>query len=159
MKKLIIGFIVLVLIMVGFIWKSNNDRDARQEALTIQTQQHNKKMAQLEAEAQAKAEKEAEDKINQEQAKLNEEKSKADLSIAIASAAVKSQLFDPDSAKFQNQKGNCGEVNSKNKFGGYVGYSRYVFLASDNMVAIESNSSDSIWPTSVMNDLWSRHCN
>lgn len=159
MKKLIIGFIVLVLIMVGFIWKSNNDRDARQEALAIQTEQHNKKMAQLEAEAQAKAEKEAEDKINQEQAKLNEEKSKADLSIAIASAAVKSQLFDPDSAKFQNQKGNCGEVNSKNKFGGYVGYSRYVFLASDNMVAIESNSSDSIWPTSVMNDLWSRHCN
>lgn len=159
MKKLIIGLFVLVLIMVGFIWKSNNDRDARQEALAIQTQQHNKKMAQLEAEAQAKAEKEAEDKINQEQAKLNEEKSKADLSIAIASAAVKSQLFDPDSAKFQNQKGNCGEVNSKNKFGGYVGYSRYVFLASDNMVAIESNSSDSIWPTSVMNDLWSRHCN
>lgn len=159
MNKMFIILGILICVMIGVVLKSNSDRKAREEALAQQTQQHNQKMAQIEAENQARLAQEARDKAQKEQAKLNEEKSKADLSIAIASAAVKSQLFDPDSAKFQNQKGNCGEVNSKNKFGGYVGYSRYVFLASDNMVAIESNSSDSIWSTSVMNDLWSRHCN
>lgn len=158
MKKILIGLFILVLVMGGFIWKTNSDRDARQEALAIQTEQHNKEMARLEAEKQAKLEKQAKDKINEEQARLNDEKNKENLNIALAEAAVKTQLVDPDSAKFQNQKGNCGEVNSKNKFGGYVGYSRYVFLTSDNMVAIESNSSDSIWPTSVMNELWSKHC-
>lgn len=158
MKKLLIGLFILVLVMGGFIWKSNSDRDARQEALAIQTEQHNMEMAKLEAEKKAKLEKQAKDKINEEQARINDEKNKENLNIALAEAAVKTQLVDPDSAKFQNQKGNCGEVNSKNKFGGYVGYSRYVFLTSDNMVAIESNSSDSIWPTSVMNDLWSKHC-
>lgn len=159
MKKLIIGVMVLLLICVGIVWKSKSDRAAREEALAKQTELHNKKMAQLEAENQAEIERVAKDKIRKEKEKINAQKNKEDLSIALAEAAVKSQLIDPDSAKFQNQKGNCGEVNSKNKFGGYVGYSRYVFLASDNMVAIESNSSDSIWPTSVMNDLWSRHCN
>lgn len=159
MNKMFIILGILICVMIGVVLKSNSDRKAREEALAQQTQKYNQKMSQLEAENQARLAQEVEDKAPKEQTKLNEEKSKADLSIAIASAAVKSQLFDPDSAKFQNQKGNCGEVNSKNKFGGYVGYSRYVFLASDNMVAIESNSSDSIWSTSVMNDLWSRHCN
>ncbi|ENV09548.1 hypothetical protein F966_02206 [Acinetobacter higginsii] len=158
MKKLLIGLFILVLVMVVYIWKSNSDRDARQEALAIQTEQHNNEMAKLEAGKQAKLEKQTKDKINEEQARLSDEKNKENLNIALAEAAVKTQLVDPDSAKFQNQKGNCGEVNSKNKFGGYVGYSRYVFLTSDNMVAIESNSSDSIWPTSVMNELWSKHC-
>lgn len=159
MKKLIVALIVLLIIMVGFIWKSKIDREKRHEAQAKQIELHNVKMAKLEAEKQAKLEKEAQDRINEEQARLKDEENKEKLNIVLAEAAVKSQLFDPDSAKFKNQKGNCGEVNSKNKFGGYVGYSRYVFLASDNMVAIESNSSDSIWPTSVMNDLWSRHCN
>ncbi|WP_343620876.1 hypothetical protein [Acinetobacter proteolyticus] len=158
MKKLLIGLFILVLVMGGFIWKTNSDRDARQEALAIQTEQHNQEMARLDAEKQAKLEKQAKDKINEEQARISDEKNKENLNIALAEAAVKTQLVDPDSAKFQNQKGNCGEVNSKNKFGGYVGYSRYVFLTNDNMVAIESNSSDSIWPTSVMNELWSKHC-
>ncbi|MFR9677503.1 hypothetical protein [Acinetobacter sp. SEK570] len=50
MKKLLIGLFILVLVMVGFIWKSNSDRDARQEALAIQTEQHNKEMAKLDSE-------------------------------------------------------------------------------------------------------------
>ena len=33
--------------------------------------------------------------------------------------AVLSTLKDPDSAQFQNIKGYCGEVNSKNSYGGY----------------------------------------
>ena len=119
MNKIFIIFGVLICVIIGIVWKSNSDRKAGEEALAQQTQQHNQKMAQLEAENQARLAQEVRDKAQKEQAKLNEEKSKADLSIAIASAAVKSQLFDPESAKFQNQKGNCGEVNSKNKFGGY----------------------------------------
>lgn len=56
---------------------------------------------------------------------------------------VKEMLKDPDSAQFQNQfigiKGApCGEVNSRNSFGGYGGFKRYIsagkgatFLESD----------------------------
>jgi hypothetical protein len=33
--------------------------------------------------------------------------------------AILSTLKDPDSAQFQNIKGYCGEVNSKNSYGGY----------------------------------------
>ena len=46
---------------------------------------------------------------------------------------VKQKLKDPESAQFQNQfigiKGApCGEVNSKNSFGGYTGFKRYISL-------------------------------
>lgn len=33
--------------------------------------------------------------------------------------AILSTLKDPDSVQFQNIKGYCGEVNSKNSYGGY----------------------------------------
>lgn len=40
--------------------------------------------------------------------------------------AVASQLVDPNSAQFRNVKGQrgniCGEVNGKNRMGGYVGF-------------------------------------
>jgi hypothetical protein len=44
---------------------------------------------------------------------------------------VLARLKDPDSAKFQNQFVGvsgipCGEVNSKNSFGGYTGFQRYM---------------------------------
>lgn len=46
-----------------------------------------------------------------------------------AEAAVKQRLTDPDSAQFQAvvEKGDyvCGEVNSKNKAGGYDGFRRF----------------------------------
>ena len=44
----------------------------------------------------------------------------------MAQESVKKILKDPDSAKFQNMNGLCGEVNSKNSFGGYTGYSEFV---------------------------------
>lgn len=54
---------------------------------------------------------------------------------------VKRRLFDPDSAKFRNVthgRGNvCGEVNAKNKMGGYVGFKAFIvyqgtaFVTSD----------------------------
>jgi hypothetical protein len=46
---------------------------------------------------------------------------------------VKGLLSDPDSALFKETKKSsvnkevlCGEMNAKNKMGGYVGYTRYV---------------------------------
>jgi hypothetical protein len=47
-------------------------------------------------------------------------------------AKVKERLFDPDSAQFRNVQvaptGDtmCGEVNSKNKMGGYVGFKQFI---------------------------------
>lgn len=51
-----------------------------------------------------------------------------------AKEAVKATLKDPDSAQFMKMRrvsalvpGACGEVNSKNSFGGYVGYEPFIF--------------------------------
>lgn len=55
MKNIYIILGIAVLVMAGVVWKSNSDRKAREEALALQTQQHNQKMAQLEAENQARS--------------------------------------------------------------------------------------------------------
>ncbi|MGE6320574.1 hypothetical protein ACQKEF_09885 [Pseudomonas oryzihabitans] len=60
--------------------------------------------------------------------------------IELARKAVKEKLNDPDSAQFRNDrvteaepgvkaKGGfyvCGEVNAKNRMGGYTGFTQYV---------------------------------
>ena len=67
--------------------------------------------------------------------------------------AVLSTLKDPDSAQFQNVKGYCGEVNSKNSYGGYVGFKRYV--AMDSAVLLEN--SDDVDPETFA-IAWEAHC-
>lgn len=65
--------------------------------------------------------------------------------IANAQAAVASLLKDPGSAQFRNVRINaygdgkviCGEVNAKNSYGGYVGFSP--FMASTNAGTLYSN--------------------
>lgn len=52
--------------------------------------------------------------------------------------ALKNYLKDPNSAEIRNHKGACGEVNSKNSFGAYSGYRR--FIASPAIVAIEGEN-------------------
>jgi type II secretory pathway pseudopilin PulG len=49
MNRIYIILGVAVLVMIGVVWKSNSDRKAREEALALQTQQHNQKMAQIES--------------------------------------------------------------------------------------------------------------
>ena len=49
---------------------------------------------------------------------------------------VKEKVLEPASAQFRNQfigKGGapCGEVNTKDAFGGYIGYQRYISVARD----------------------------
>jgi hypothetical protein len=49
---------------------------------------------------------------------------------------VKEKVLEPAAAQFRNQfigKGGapCGEVNTKDAFGGYIGFQRYIAVARD----------------------------
>jgi len=56
----------------------------------------------------------------------------------VAREFVGGVLKDPGSAEFRNQHGLCGEVNSKNSFGGYVGFRRFI-AATKEMVVFEND--------------------
>lgn len=65
--------------------------------------------------------------------------------------AVKAKLKDPSSAEFRelyfNQNAGmppmaCGEVNSKNSFGGFAGYQKFMSAGSPEMTFLESEVSD-----------------
>lgn len=183
MNKIIIIFFALLIIFVGVVWKSNSDRAAREEALAKQTELHNKKMAQLEAEHQARLAQEAKDKAQKEQARIEsnrqakieqanfdkdhqvvsnqatvEKKAEDDKPDKIKEIEnkVKELAFDPDSAKFRNQKGNCGEVNAKNRFGGYTGFKMYIYDNETDMVTIED--LDKFYDHGMMKILWNAKC-
>lgn len=76
--------------------------------------------------------------------------------------AVKARLKDPDSADFRNvgyYSGGetegaavCGEVNSRNSFGGYTGFER--FVAAGNAAFFESDTNDGRFGP----DVWDRLC-
>lgn len=55
--------------------------------------------------------------------------------------AVTGVLLDPQSAQFRNEKiaGElyCGEVNSKNRMGGYVGFNRFIVRTKDGAGILE----------------------
>lgn len=63
---------------------------------------------------------------------------------------VKSQLSDPESAQFRNvhegvERKNgwivCGEVNAKNKFGGYTGFKKFSATEKEGDVLIADSDS------------------
>jgi hypothetical protein len=62
--------------------------------------------------------------------------------------AVKSILKDPNSAEFKDvyfsKKSNvaCGKVNSKNGFGGYVGFKRFISGTTPDLTFIEDQVKD-----------------
>lgn len=70
-------------------------------------------------------------------------------------AAVKSRLKDPGSADFKDvrvQKRDdmwvtCGEVNSKNAYGGYVGFQKFVSAGSSDSTFLEQEVQDfaTVW--------------
>ena len=68
---------------------------------------------------------------------------------------VKEQLFDPESAQFRNvhegvERKNgwivCGEVNGKNRFGGYTGFKKFSTTEKrgDVLIADESTAEGMI---------------
>lgn len=66
--------------------------------------------------------------------------------------ALKNFLKDSDSAEIRNHNGNCGEVNSKNSFGGYTGFKR--FIAGPTIVAVEGENMDS----DEFQEAWNQVC-
>ena len=66
--------------------------------------------------------------------------------IAEAEEAVQLQLIDPNSADFRNvfvSKSGvvCGEVNSKNRLGGYVGFRAFFYGAANKDAKIDPNEN------------------
>lgn len=72
----------------------------------------------------------------------------------VAKESVTAVLKDPDSAEFRNQRGFCGEVNSKNSFGGYVGFKRFI-APNKEMVVFEKD--DRMTPGDF-EQAWSKFC-
>ena len=70
------------------------------------------------------------------------------MKMVVAKDAVKARLRDPDSAEFENLRMGsyqghelvCGKVNSKNGFGGMVGFQRFVTNGGEATVLEESMS-------------------
>ena len=73
-------------------------------------------------------------------------------------ASVKQKLKDPKSVQFRNvyfHRGasgtpvTCGEVNSKNSFGGYSGYQRFVSAGKPELTFLQEQVSDftQVWNT------------
>lgn len=74
--------------------------------------------------------------------------------IEVAHERIKELLKDPDSAKFRSEFVSktgavCGFVNSKNSYGGYGGFTRYVVTSEqarvDSVDVRESWKMDSYW--------------
>lgn len=70
--------------------------------------------------------------------------------------SIKQRLKDPDSAEFRGMffadvsaPVACGEVNSKNSFGGYTGYKRFVTGNSPDLTFVETDMDagefDKLW--------------
>jgi ascorbate-specific PTS system EIIC-type component UlaA len=75
--------------------------------------------------------------------------------------AVRAKLKDPSSAQFRNMffsyvesakaPVSCGEVNSKNSFGGYIGFQRYVSAGRSDLTFVEQEVQD-------FQNLWRELC-
>lgn len=168
MKYLIILIVVFIVGAGGYIYKSNQaDKKRLADAAQVYKDQQAQVAAEIKADQekydkQQQDQKEQDAKARLDAMKISAQNQKADQDktanqIKVAEDAVKQVLLDADSAKFRNQKGNCGEVNSKNKFGGYVGFSRYIYDPSKKTASIESESTSGT-PTVVMDALWKVKC-
>lgn len=136
----LVAFVLLLL--SGFSIQASEDRSlkngtASQELLDRQAKQNEYNQEQQKAKAEREA-REVEQKQQREiekQQRINRVTVQTDSRIAL-----KNYLKDPDSADIRNHNGNCGEVNSKNGFGGYTGFKR--FIASSAIVAIEGENME-----------------
>lgn len=88
------------------------------------------------------------------------EKQKQDLWTETGKEAVLQKLKDSDSAKFKNvyfNKGErgvpvtCGEVNSKNSFGAYRGYQKFISAGKPELTYLQEEVED-------FNVAWNSFC-
>jgi hypothetical protein len=72
-----------------------------------------------------------------------------------ARMAVQAELKDPDSAQFRNivasETAACGEVNAKNAFGGYVGYTRFIYVGSTVLMEYPNDGG-------MFEKMWGKTC-
>lgn len=162
MKYLLIALVILAFGILYFMHKSNK---ASVESLKQVETVHQQKIEQEKIDAANAAKSAAEQKAQAEldRIKFNEatqkaEQDKEQAQIEVAAQKVKDSLIDSDSAKFRNQKGNCGEVNAKNRMGGYTGFSRYIYFPEDKSVIIESDTKDAIFTPQIIDSLWPTKC-
>lgn len=71
-----------------------------------------------------------------------------------AQKIVKDSLTDPQSAQFKNQAGYCGEVNSKNKMGGYGDFQKFAVL-SGKLVVFENEANQA---NGQFSKVWKETC-
>jgi len=76
--------------------------------------------------------------------------------------AVRAKLKDPDSAQFRNVRFHrgkdgvpmtCGEVNSKNSFGGYGGFQKFVSAGRAELTFLSEQMTDGDFV-----EVWNRMC-
>ncbi len=156
--------IAVILVVGGLFYFMHQSNKADAERLEQAKVAHEQKIR-LEEAAAIQAKKDAAElkarhelqriKENEASQKAQQDKQKAQ--IELAASKVKDSLLDPDSAKFRNQKGYCGEVNSKNRMGGYVGFSRYIYMPEDGLVRIESDTQSGT-SSVLMDALWKIKC-
>lgn len=102
----------------------------------------------------------SEEKLKANEKRQAEEKRKADNDMRrikiqrMAREGVKRKLHDPYTAKFINQQSVCGEVNSKNLFGAYTGYKRFIY-GGDDLIFFEN---DPVLPAEDFDEVWHRVC-
>lgn len=155
-----IGVLILIVCMFGYMYKHNKDQHAelqKEHEARIQFEKQNQIDAEQREKQRAveKQQKEAQDELARLQAQEKsdqESRNKQLAQIKVAEITIKQRLIDADSAKFQNQKGDCGEVNSKNRMGGYVGFSRYIAKPDISLVVIETEKEP------ISPDWWNKYC-
>lgn len=77
--------------------------------------------------SQAEIEQEKQAQIAAQKAKIEQEKKlKEQAEIKATEEVVRYYLKDGESARFRNVIKNCGEVNAKNSWGAYSGFSRFI---------------------------------
>ncbi len=85
--------------------------------------------------------------------KLVDETEKLELEVR---AHVRTLLKDGNSAEFRNQQKMCGEVNSKNSFGAYTGFTKYI--VTQDKTYFEEEYRDELGRV-AFTDLWNSNCN
>ena len=138
-----IGVLILIVCMFGYMYKHNKDQRAelqKEHEARIQVEKQN----QIDAEQREKQRQEDKakvelDRIQRENEALLKKQNAEKAQIQLSELTIKKRLIDADSAKFQNQSGFCGEVNSKNRMGGYTGFSRYIANTDTGLIVIETD--------------------
>lgn len=171
LKYISVGVLAVIIALFYFMHQSNEASAERLKQAEIANQQRLEQNKIDEAESKknlelqriqterAKELKAEQDKLNsQKQAKEFEEaqQAKVDSGIKKIEEKVKEMAFDPTSTQFRNQKGNCGEVNGKNRYGGYTGFKKYIYSPDTDMVTIED--IDKFYSAEVMQILWDKAC-